>query len=155
MEEVINWFSRFQIQKLQTELFIANNRKVMALEDKSKYDQKCIIKRPNNPKYKYKEIRGQLKHINKVIKTNDFKADDILIQLDVPAGINMWNKVKEEISIQRERVYIDKTSGESIDEDDIVQDREYRVSTTNNFNIIGMTEEQFRCKILEVFKSRF
>ena len=67
----------------------------------------------------------------------------------------MWNKVKEEISIQRERVYIDKTSGESIDEDDIVQDREYRVSTTNNFYIIGMTEEQFKSKIMEVFKSRF
>ena len=67
----------------------------------------------------------------------------------------MWNKVKEEISIQRERVYIDKTSGESIDEDDIVQDRDYRMSTTNNVNIIGMTEEQFRCKILEVSKSRF
>ena len=73
LEEVISLFSDFQIQKLQTDLFIANNRKVMALEDKSKYDQICIIKRPENPKYKYKEIRGQLKHINKVIKENDLR----------------------------------------------------------------------------------
>ena len=51
LEEVISLFSDFQIQKLQTDLFIANNRNAMALEDKGKYDQICIIKRPEPPKY--------------------------------------------------------------------------------------------------------
>ena len=127
----------------------------MDLQDKSKHDQLCIARRGDENKFKYKFIRGQVKHINKILKENEVNKDDIIIQLYIPAGINFFNKIKEEVALHRERVYIDKTSGESIDEDDIVQDREYRVSTTNNFNIIGMTEEQFRCKTLEVFKSSF
>ena len=155
LEEVISLFSRFQIQKLETDLFVANFKKVMDLQDKDKHDQLCIIKRPDTPKYRFKEIRGQIKHINKVLKENNFKTDDVFLQLNVPSGVNFYNKVKEDISIQRERVYIDKNSGETFEEDEITQDREYRVSTTNNFNIIGMTEEQFRSKIQEVYKSRF
>ena len=57
--------------------------------------------------------------------------------------------------IQRERVYTDKISGDTVDEDNLIEDADYRVSTINNFNIVDMTEDQFRTKILDIFKSRF
>ena len=57
--------------------------------------------------------------------------------------------------IQRERVYIDILSEEEVDENELVDDREYSLSITNNFNIVDMTEDQFRTKILDIFKSRF
>ena len=44
LEEVIYWFNKFQIQKLETDLFIANNNKIMDLIDKDKLDQVCIVK---------------------------------------------------------------------------------------------------------------
>ena len=155
LEEVIYWFNKFQIQKLETDLFIANNKKIMDLIDKDKLDQVCIDKRTCDPKYKYNVIRGQRKHVTKVIKDNDIKNDDVLILLNVPAGINFWSKCKEEIPIHRERVYIDKISGDEVDEDDLIDDREYNLSITNNFNIVDMTEDQFKSKILDIFKSRF
>ena len=52
LEEVIYWFNKFQIQKLETDLFIANNKKIMDLIDKDKLDQVCIVKRIGDPKYK-------------------------------------------------------------------------------------------------------
>ena len=42
LEEVIYWFNKFQIQKLETDFFIANNKKIMDLIDKDKLDQVCI-----------------------------------------------------------------------------------------------------------------
>ena len=57
LEEVIYWFNKFQIQKLETDLFIANNKKIMDLIDKDKLDQVCIVKRIGYPKYKYNVIR--------------------------------------------------------------------------------------------------
>ena len=155
LEEVIFLFSEFQIQKLETDYFIANNNKVMHLMDKDKLDQVCIVKRIGNPKYKYNVIRGQRKHVTKVLKDNDIVNDDILLQLNVPGGINFWSKCKEEIPIHRERVYINKISGDEVDEDVLIDDREYNLSITNNFNIVDMTEDQFKNKILDIFKSRF
>ena len=73
--------------------------------DNDKVVQVCIVKRIGNPKYKYNVIRGQRKHVTKVLKENDIEKDDILLLLDIPSGINFFNKVKEEITIQRERVY--------------------------------------------------
>ena len=61
----------------------------MDLIDKDKLDQVCIVKRTCDPKYKYNVIRGQRKHVTKVIKDNDIKKDDVLILLNVPAGINI------------------------------------------------------------------
>ena len=155
LEEVIYWFNKFQIQKLETDLFIANNKKIMNLMDNDKLDQVCIVKRIGNPKYKYNVIRGQRKHVTKVLKENDIEKDDILLLLDIPSGISFFNKVKEEITIQRERVYTDKISGDAVDEDNLIEDADYRVSTINNFNIVDMTEDQFKSKILDIFKSRF
>ena len=73
----------------------------------------------------------------------------------MPGGINFCNKVKEEITILRERVYSDKISGDTVDEDNLIEDADYRVSTINNFNIVDMSEDQFKSKILDIFKSRF
>ena len=128
LEEVIFLFSEFQIQKLETDLFIANNKKVMNLMDKDKLDQVCIVKRIGKSTYKYNVIRGQRKHVTKVLKENEIEKDDILLQLDVPAGVNFWSKCKEEILIQRERVYIDKLSEEEVDENELVDDIEYSLS---------------------------
>ena len=71
LEEVIYWFNKFQIQKLETDLFIANNKKIMDLIDKDKLDQVCIVKRIGHPKYKYNVLRGQRKHVTKVLKEYD------------------------------------------------------------------------------------
>ena len=126
----------------------------MDLMDNDKLDQVCIVKRIGNPKYKYNVIRGQRKHVTKVLKENDIEKDDILLLLNIPSGINFFNKVKEEITIQRERVYTDKITGDTVDEN-LIEDADYRVSTINNFNIVDMTENQFKSKILDIFKSRF
>ena len=72
------------------------------------------------PKYKYNVIRGQRKHVTKVLKGNDIENDDILLQSDIPSGINFFNKVKEEIPIHRERVYTDKITGSTVDEDNLI-----------------------------------
>ena len=58
LEEVIYWFNKFQIQKLETDLFIANNKKIMDLIDKDKLDQVCIVKRIGKYTYKYNIIGG-------------------------------------------------------------------------------------------------
>ena len=69
----------------------------MDLVDKDKLYQVCIVKRIGDPKYKYNVIRGQRKHVAKVLKENDIEQyDDIFLQLDISSGINFFNKVKEE-----------------------------------------------------------
>ena len=127
----------------------------MNLMDKDKLDQVCIVKRIGKYTYKYNVIRGQRKYVTKVLKENDIEKDDILLQLDVPAGVNFWSKCKEEILIERERVYVNKTSGHEVDEDDLIDDRGCSLSIINTFNMVDMSEEQFRTKILDIFKSRF
>ena len=80
LEEVIYWFNKFQIQKLETDLFIANNKKIMDLIDEDKLDQVFIVKRIGDPKYKYNVIRAQRKHVTKVLKENEIEKDDRLLQ---------------------------------------------------------------------------
>ena len=79
LDEVMYWFNKFQIQKLETDLVIANNKKIMDLIDKDKLEQVCIVKRMGDTNYKYTVIRGQRKH--------ESEKDDILLQLNIPSGI--------------------------------------------------------------------
>ena len=53
----------------------------MNLMDKDKLDQVCIVKRIGKSTYKYTVIRGQRKHVTKVVKENDINKSDILRQL--------------------------------------------------------------------------
>ncbi len=118
----------------------------LAIQYKEKHYQFNIVRKGGNSKFKYRFSHGQEQGIYK---------ESIILQLDIPVGVNLFKEIKENIALYQERKYIDKCSGSSVREDDLINGAEYEVSTTNSFNIVGMDEEQFLHKIKEIFKSRF
>ena len=55
----------------------------------------CIYKVNKFIHYPYLVIRGNTKHVNKVLSKNECKPEDEIISIKAPSGINFYNKVKK------------------------------------------------------------
>ena len=88
----------------------AKEKNIMHLIDQVKHDQLCIIRNEEPCEYKYGVIRGQFKHVVKMLRLFNVHEKNIILQLDINAGINLWNKCKEALPIQHEKLHKSTTS---------------------------------------------
>ena len=95
LEEAIKHYSDFQIMKLQDKLNKTKTISILNLIDKDTLDRFIMAKNINNKRYPYLNIRGQERHVRKVMRECEITEDDILIDLNVPHAINFFNKCKE------------------------------------------------------------
>jgi len=114
LEEALSYYSEFQMLKLKqqhkAQLMDAKEKNVMRLVDQFKHDQLCIIKNEEPCEYKYGVIRGQFKHVVKMLRLFNVHEKNIILQLDINAGINLWNKCKEALPIQHEKLHKSTTT---------------------------------------------
>ena len=93
LEEAIKHYSDFQVLKLQDKLNKKSTISILNLIDK---DNLALVmaKHISNKEYPYLNIRGQKRHIRKVMKECKIPESDILIDLNVPHAINFLINVK-------------------------------------------------------------
>jgi len=159
LEEAIKHYSDFQVLKLQDKLNKKSTISILNLIDKDTLDRFIMAKNISNKEYPYLNIRGQERHIRKVMKECEILESDILIDLNVPHAINFFNKCKEVLKkhIIYEVKYISKANDNFIDITDLDEydSEEIRVSITRNFNIKNITEIDFINKIKQVNEMRY
>ena len=162
LEEALIYYNDFQNKKQEEEkkqlmyyLFKANSKMIMDLKDTLKYDQLCIVRNEEDTKYKYMVIRGQIKHILNTLRIQQIEDDNVILQINVSSGINLWNKCKENIDIKHEKIYRNKITKQIVSENDLSEDDTYTMSLTQNFNIYNITEEEFIKKVYQINQSKF
>ena len=145
--------------KLQDKLNKTKTISILNLIDKDTLDRFIMAKNISNKEYPYLNIRGQERHIRKVMKECEIPESDILIDLNVPHAINFFNKCKEVLKkhIIYEVKYISKANDNFIDITDLDEydSEEIRVSITRNFNIKNISEIDFINKIKQVNEMRY
>ena len=145
--------------KLQDKLNKTKTISILNLIDKDTLDRFVMAKNINNKRYPYLNIRGQERHVRKVMRECEITESDILIDLNVPHAINFFNKCKEVLKthIIYEVKYISNVNEKVIDISDLDEydTEEIRVSITRNFNITGITEIDFINKIKQVNEMRY
>ena len=94
LEEAIKHYSDFQIMKLQVKLNKTKTISILNLIDKDTLDRFIMAKNISNKEYPYLNIRGQERHVRKVMRECEITEDDILIDLNVPHAIDFFNKCK-------------------------------------------------------------
>ena len=87
LEEAIKHYSDFQVLKLQDKLNKKSTISILNLIDKDTLDRFVMAKNIDNKEYPYLNIRGQERHIRKVMKECEISESDILIDLNVPHAI--------------------------------------------------------------------
>ena len=88
----------------------AKEKNIMRLVDQFKHDQLCIIRNKEPCEYKYSVFRGQCKHVIKMLRKYNVHEDNIILQLPINAGIDLWNKCKETLPIQHEKLHKSTTT---------------------------------------------
>ena len=112
-------------------------------------------------------MKGSDKNVNKAMKHNRFKIQNIIYSKQLPSQSNFSKKLVETLGqhIVREKVFYSKTTNkvyfgdiENTDEDENDEDFEnisYNVSLTRFFKLVDMSENKFIEKVNIIDLSRF
>ena len=95
LEEAIKHYSDFQVMKPEDKVNKKSTISILNLIDKDTLDRFVMAKNISNKEYPYLNIRGQERHIRKVMKKCEIPESDILIDLNVPHAINFLINVKK------------------------------------------------------------
>ena len=137
LEKAIKWYQNYQNLILKSKIKTVCENRVLDEPNKNKQQRLVVIKMDESSLPEYYVIRGQVRHIKKALRHLKKTNDDIIVNIDTPYAVNLYNVVKTDL---KDHLVFEDGPSDNI---------------TNYIGLADLSEEEFVNKVHEINETKF
>ena len=137
LEKAIKWYQNYQNLILKSKIKTVCENRVLDEPNKNKQQRLVVIKMDESSLPEYYVIRGQVRHIKKALGHLKKTNDDIIVNIDTPYAVNLYNVVKTDL---KDHLVFEDGPSDNI---------------TNYIGLADLSEEEFVNKVHEINETKF